>query len=46
MITHGHLDHVGMLPCLVREGFSGPIYGTGPSLEVARIVLEVLDGLG
>ena len=29
-----------MLPRLVRDGFSGPIYGTGPSLEVARIVLE------
>jgi len=39
-ITHGHLDHVGMLPRLVRDGFQGPIYGTTPSLEVARIVLE------
>jgi len=40
LITHGHLDHVGMLPRLVRDGFSGPIYGTAPSLEVARIVME------
>ncbi len=40
LITHGHLDHVGMLPRLVREGFKGPIYGTTPSLEIARIVLE------
>ncbi|MEJ2584892.1 MAG: MBL fold metallo-hydrolase [Robiginitalea sp.] len=40
LITHGHLDHVGMLPPLVRDGFSGPIFGTAPSLEVARIVLE------
>ena len=39
-ITHGHLDHVGMLPRLVRDGFSGPIYGTTPSLEIARIVME------
>lgn len=39
-ITHGHLDHVGMLPRLVRDGFSGPIFGTAPSLEVARIVIE------
>jgi metallo-beta-lactamase family protein len=29
-----------MLPRLVRDGFSGPIYGTAPSLEVARIVME------
>jgi metallo-beta-lactamase family protein len=34
------LDHVGLLPRLVREGFTGPIFGTSPSLEVARIVLE------
>jgi metallo-beta-lactamase family protein len=40
VITHGHLDHVGMLPRLVRDGFKGPVYGTAPSLEVARIVLE------
>ena len=40
LITHGHLDHVGMLPSLVRDGFSGPVYGTAPSLQVARIVLE------
>ena len=40
LITHGHLDHVGMLPRLVRDGFSGPVFGTAPSLEVARIVLE------
>jgi len=40
LITHGHLDHVGMLPRLVRDGFRGPIFGTSPSLEVARIVLE------
>jgi metallo-beta-lactamase family protein len=40
LITHGHLDHVGMLPRLVRDGFRGPINGTAPSLEVARIVLE------
>ena len=40
LITHGHLDHVGMLPRLVRDGFNGPIYGTAPSLEVARIVME------
>ncbi|MFM1878249.1 MAG: hypothetical protein RLZZ241_1115 [Bacteroidota bacterium] len=40
VLTHGHLDHVGMLPRMVKDGFNGPIYGTAPTLEVARIILE------
>src|SRR5579872_2551318 len=40
VITHGHLDHVGYLPKLVRDGFSGPIYCTPPTQAVMRIVLD------
>jgi metallo-beta-lactamase family protein len=40
LLTHGHLDHVGYLPCLVRQGYNGPIWGTSPTLEIAKIILE------
>ena len=40
LLTHGHLDHVGYLPRLVNQGFSGPIWGTIPSLDIAKIILE------
>lgn len=40
LLTHGHLDHVGYLPRLVSEGFSGEIWGTEPTLEIAKIILE------
>ncbi|XLS30716.1 MBL fold metallo-hydrolase RNA specificity domain-containing protein [Flavobacteriaceae bacterium M23B6Z8] len=40
LLTHGHLDHVGYLPCLVKQGFNGKIMGTGPTLAIARIILE------
>lgn len=40
LLTHGHLDHVGYLPRLVNEGFSGEIWGTDPTLEIAKIILE------
>lgn len=40
ILTHGHLDHVGYLPRLVKSGFSGNIFGTKPTLEIARIILE------
>nr|WP_297789553.1 MBL fold metallo-hydrolase [uncultured Allomuricauda sp.] len=40
LLTHGHLDHCGYLPLLVRHGFRGKILGTPPTLEIARIILE------
>lgn len=40
LLTHGHLDHVGYLPKLVKDGYKGKIMGTAPTLEVAKIILE------
>lgn len=39
VITHAHLDHIGWLPRLVKEGYSGPIYATHGTVELARISL-------
>jgi metallo-beta-lactamase family protein len=39
ILSHGHLDHCGKLPVLVRTGYSGPIYCTPGTAAVARIVL-------
>ena len=40
LLTHGHLDHVGYLPRLVSGEFSGEIWGTEPTLEIAKVILE------
>jgi metallo-beta-lactamase family protein len=40
LLTHGHLDHVGYLPRLIKAGFKGKIYGTEPTLDIAEIVLK------
>ncbi len=40
LLTHGHLDHCGYLPRLFKNGFSGPIWGTAPTLQIAKIILE------
>ncbi len=39
-ITHSHLDHIGRLPKLVRDGFRGAIYSTAPAKEIARVMFE------
>ena len=39
LITHAHLDHCGLLPVVVRDGFAGPIYLTSASAELVEIVL-------
>ncbi len=39
LLTHAHLDHCGLLPKLVREGFDGKIYCTVATAEIAKIIL-------
>jgi metallo-beta-lactamase family protein len=39
LLTHAHLDHCGLLPVVVREGFDGPIWATQGTIELARLVL-------
>jgi metallo-beta-lactamase family protein len=39
VLTHAHLDHCGLLPLLVHEGFRGRIICTAASAELARLVL-------
>jgi metallo-beta-lactamase family protein len=39
VLTHGHLDHCGLLPKLVKYGYEGPIYATAATAEIAEIVM-------
>src|ERR1041384_7358377 len=40
LLTHGHLDHVGRLPLLVKGGYTGDIHATGATHELAGLILR------
>ena len=39
VLSHAHIDHSGYLPRLCRDGFRGPVYCTGGTLDLLRILL-------
>jgi len=39
LLTHVHIDHSGLIPKLVKEGFTGDILTTSASRELFRIVI-------
>jgi metallo-beta-lactamase family protein len=40
LLTHVHIDHCGLIPKLVNEGFRGPIHTTEPSAALVEIMLR------
>ncbi|MEY3678394.1 MAG: hypothetical protein RI924_535 [Bacteroidota bacterium] len=39
ILSHAHIDHCGLIPRLVAEGFEGPIYCTPPTFDLVKILL-------
>ncbi len=38
VITHAHLDHMGLVPALFKYGYDGPIYCTTPTRDMASLL--------
>ncbi|HYK93157.1 MAG TPA: beta-CASP ribonuclease aCPSF1 [Thermoplasmata archaeon] len=39
VVTHAHLDHCGLVPVLLKYGYSGPIYCTAPTRDLMTLML-------
>lgn len=40
ILSHAHIDHCGLLPKLIKEGYSGKVYATPATKDLATILLE------
>jgi metallo-beta-lactamase family protein len=40
VLTHAHLDHTGLLPRVVKDGYRGPIFANPATIELATLLLK------
>ena len=40
VLSHGHIDHSGRIPLLVKQGYDGPIYAQNATVDLCDILLQ------
>lgn len=45
ILSHAHIDHCGLIPKLVSDGYKGKIYATPATVELAALLMEDSAGI-
>ncbi len=45
ILSHAHIDHCGLIPKLIKDGYNGKVYATPATKDLARVLMEDSAGI-
>ncbi len=40
ILSHAHIDHCGLIPKLIKDGYKGKVYATPATIDLAKVLME------